>query len=880
MANSSSPLNEARPLLSFGQPVVGAIPTKPDFKPQFRPIKKPNSTRQGERLTPQFKELLAALEGERAQLAESTTASDPELVAVFDLAGTVDAFLNACRLVDGLEFLSDLQEDSVSADDDFYLVDNMGDAEENAPQSLYMVMSNAQAVNDVVRLFELWVKNPKEKFATGLNPLKSVFALLRGVRRWGPEDRVRETGLLESWSETVQVVGQSSPSRVEIEVWYRDDPVKRARAQDEIQRLVNSVGGSVVQVSQLESIRYHALLVDIPLGAVKTVLEHGAGSIDLLTSESVMFVSPCKPMALSLGEGTDLIPAPVPTGTIDKRLPRVALLDGLPLANHVLLSGRLAIDDPDDRSSEYLSGRPAHGTAMASIILHGDLGASEPSLTRRIYVRPILSPHTIWTHTEIVPADVLLVDLIQRSFHRMFEGDGNDAAAAPGVRIVNLSIGDPARVFVRRLSPLAKLLDWLSHKYNVLIVVSAGNHGGSLSPSVSTSQLDDPDAAKNAATRSMFGGMRNRRLLSPAESVNAVTVGSLHADSSVVVLPDTVVDVIEEGSLAPFSGTGFGFRKSVKPDVLLPGGREVYVKPVADDAPLQRARAEASGPGIRVAAPGAAGSLNSTLFTTGTSNSAALATRSLDQIFEILETQRSGRDLFEFPDAQYHPVLAKALLVHAARWGEIGKSLASRLELEPNKVRREVTRLLGYGSVDTNHLASAERTRAVLIGAGSISKDKRCSFRLPIPPAIVANTEWRRMTITLAWLTPVNTRSQKHVVARLGVRAPGSLGVFNLEYDHNAKKHGTTIHHILEGKDAIGFLEGDHVAIDVDCRVDAGKLETPVRFGLAVSLEMATTIQADLYDQIAQGLRILVKQQVLSGVVTQSVPVTEEGKLF
>ena len=59
----------------------------------------------------------------------------------------------------------------------------------------------------------------------------------------------------------------------------------------------------------------------------------------------------------------------------------------------------------------------------------------------------------------------------------MFEGDGDDPPTAPSVRVVNLSIGDPARTFVRRLSPLAKLVDWLGHKYNVVVVVSAGNHG-------------------------------------------------------------------------------------------------------------------------------------------------------------------------------------------------------------------------------------------------------------------------------------------------------------------------------------------------------------------------------------------------------------------
>lgn len=68
------------------------------------------------------------------------------------------------------------------------------------------------------------------------------------------------------------------------------------------------------------------------------------------------------------------------------------------------------------------------------------------------------------------------MDLVHRCFVRMFEGDGSSPPAAPSVRVINLSIGDPARMFARQLSPLARLLDWLTFKYNRIVVVSAGNH--------------------------------------------------------------------------------------------------------------------------------------------------------------------------------------------------------------------------------------------------------------------------------------------------------------------------------------------------------------------------------------------------------------------
>ena len=106
---------------------------------------------------------------------------------MFDLAGSVAGFLRAAAGVDGLEFLADLQEDQVEPDDDFYYEAEGEVVDDRVPQSLYMVMTNAQAVAELVRMFELWQEDQSVKFDIGLNPLKQVFGLLRTIRRWGPQ---------------------------------------------------------------------------------------------------------------------------------------------------------------------------------------------------------------------------------------------------------------------------------------------------------------------------------------------------------------------------------------------------------------------------------------------------------------------------------------------------------------------------------------------------------------------------------------------------------------------------------------------------------------------------------------------------------------------
>lgn len=864
MAHTSSSVTEPRPLLAFPPPTAGPIPpaTSP---PPFRPVQGPSAGRQGTRLTPQFQTLRASLEAERAQLTEQTGSPEPELVAVFDLAGSVEAFMRAAARVDGLEFLSELQEDKVDPDDDFFYESDGETQDDAVPQSLYMVMTNAQAVSELVRLFELWQEDQSITFERGLNPLKSVFGLLRAIRRWGPEDRIRETGLLEQWREDVSV-GQTM-ARVEIELWYRDDQSSRSAAEQRVTEIVQSSGGTVLTSSDQEAIAYHAVLADIPMTQVEQVLARGPGAIELLTTETVMIVSPSRPMTFPATEPTVIDDIRFDS-TLPRGRPQVGLLDGVPLSNHVCLQDRLIVDDPDDRRGKYAVGQLNHGTAMASLIAHGDLVEPGASLRHPIYVRPILEPHEHY-RAERVPPDDLLVDLVHRAFHRMFEGDGDSDPQASSVRVVNFSVGDPKRVFIRRLSPLARLLDWLAHRYNLVIVVSAGNHL-SITPRILAEDLTDVASLQSAAAQSLYNRARHRRLLSPAEAINVVTVGALHDDATNHELPATVVDVIRTGTPASYSPVGYGFRRSVKPDVLLPGGRVIYQTPVGgseEAVELKAVETPATGPGLRVAAPGRSGELTGGSFTSGTSNAAALATRAVSNILDVLAELSEEDGDFPFPDAQYHPVLAKTLLVHASGWHELLGSMRDDLGLSGQDTRRELTRLLGYGPVHSERLATADRVRPVLLGAGSISKDQRHSYRFPLPSELSASTDWRRLTITLGWISPVSVRTQKYRMARLKFTAPREdLAVAPTEADANAITKGTVQHQVLEGSSAAAFASGTSLAIDVDCRGELERFPSPVRYALAASLEVSPDVQIDVHAQVRTLLRADVRERARAQV--------------
>lgn len=242
-SGGSAPAANARPLLSFAPPSAGPIPTgSPSFSP---PPRGPGAARQGIRLTPRFRELQDAVAAQRVGAGATATEPDPELVIVFDLAGTVGSFARAVERIPGLEFLAELDEGQADPDDDFHMVDGGERTTAQLNETAYLVLTNTQAVAQLITLFRNWQANENAPFPYGLAPLREAFRLLRDVRRWGPQDRIRDTGLLDRWREEVTLVGNSGSAQVEVELWFRDDPSRRDAAQAQVMALIADAGGEV-----------------------------------------------------------------------------------------------------------------------------------------------------------------------------------------------------------------------------------------------------------------------------------------------------------------------------------------------------------------------------------------------------------------------------------------------------------------------------------------------------------------------------------------------------------------------------------------------------------------------------------------------------------
>ena len=717
------------PLLPFPAAIVKPRDRKPGgFPSQPRT---PAPQRQNERLKPRFQALQDALNS--ATLSGSTAAPDPETMVVFEVAGTITNFVRAVRNIEGLEFITDFVEDDTEATDDFYYVDASGEPNSKPiPQTLYLVMTNEKALNQLVSLFQSWKADQRQRFPRGLAPFKQVFKLLKDVRRWGPRDRIAETGLYEKLREDIGVKGPNDAIRVEIELIWRSDPTKRDTSQKHVEQALAQSNAELIRTCTIPSIKYHALLVDIPATEFEPVLRDMPQDVQLLCAESVLFVNPSYPMSLkssatsgyqALKVGDDM-----PSGS-----PKAALLDGYPFANHTHLAGRLSIDDPYGVSDDYPVRRRVHGTAMASLVIHGDLNDPGSSLSAPIYVRPVMVPTKGLQDGESMPPDRLFTDVMHEAFQRLC---GGQTPAAPSVRIVNVSLGDPARMFIRHISPTARLLDYLAHKHNLVVIVSAGNHS-EIRLSAQTATESDPIARDFHVRKELHENRRNRRILSPAEAVNAITVGALHTDSADPAdIPDTSFDPLLPGSVAAYSPMGPGYRRSPKPEIYAPGGRMLYQRPTTEETEISDTHSEklhpapvpAVGPGLLVAAPGSAGMSGGSMFSSGTSDAAALITRSAHYVLDTLESLSASEDPQTFPDAQYHPVLVKTLLAHATMWPEQSNRWADHLDFSGYKRKRGLTEYIGFGVLDSSRLASATSNRVTLIGAGSIQDDDAHTF--------------------------------------------------------------------------------------------------------------------------------------------------------
>lgn len=832
----------------------------------------PSHEAQVSRISPKLRQLEEAISNQRVTVTPNTTGVTPEYAVVFETVGTIDNFVNTVRNIDGLEWLAEMDE-FIDADEDFYVLKDGEISDKPLGARLFLIMSNQTAIRELKNLWDKY-RNQVD-FERGTTKWRDLFAQLKDLRLWSVEDRFYKTGLKEIL-EGKKLFGVES-IRFEIELWYREEDGKRIDSSSKIKQLVRDAGGTVLTESIISAISYHAILVEAPISIFDNLSEES--SIQLIKADSVMFFRP-------VGQSAVIIPSEIEveeynydheTGSIDieEKHPVIALLDGLPLQNHDLLRDKIIIDDPDGFESDYEASKRFHGTTMASLIVHGELDAQETPLSRKIYVRPIMkpNPNDFMGNSEFIPDDILPVDLVHRAVKRMFEGEGVEEPSAPYIKVINLSIGDPSRPFDLQLSPWAKLIDYLSNKYRVLFLISAGNYPAPIVLDIPRDDfsrfLGTPTLAEKVI-KSISGGVLDRRILSPSESINSLCIGASHKDSSVIQTMGTRFDVFNNDEvMSTYSRVGLGYRNSIKPDLLLPGGKQLFTENVmgSNGLALLDVNNAPFAPGHKVAFPGNHGRTNEVTFTRGTSNATALASKFAGEIYELLDILLSELPEKEEILKEYGALFIKTLLVHGAHWNGAYQYYKNILQL-PGETKfrdKKLPRYIGYGFVSKDKILNANEQKVTLIGYSTIRKEDGQLFEVPLPPSLSSNLVKRRLTITLSWFSPLNKSNQKYRKAHLWFDSENSVLQLNrLETDAKAVQRGTVQHEIFEGDRAAAFVDGDVLKIKVNCKQDATGLgaREEITYTIAVTLEVADGVNLPIYTEVRDRTRVDVRTRI------------------
>ena len=918
---------EFLPLLVFPTArTISPIKGKP------RPINKPHfpdHARQVERLSFQLQNLEQDFSRFKATASGCMAGLEPETVLVIEIIGSVDDFKLAIDNTTGLEWLGEWDVEDIEADNDFYIPPKIGvdffknkiDGVTTRDQSreikgilethgfinddgviiadnipelslpnylthlgeeiiqaindakkkrltgrLFLSLSNERGLNELLSLWKQWENG--QQLATGKTKWRDVFNQILIIRRWGIEETLRETGMIDRWQDLVEPVA-TNPDDItfQIELFYRNNREKRKNNEQLIADLLAEIGGRMLgSFIDMEDIAFHAVKARLPAEQVRHLLEEINLSdenldIQLFKFPGVMYF---RPTGQSLTTSGDEVgeESSFPEG--NPELPPVAaILDGVPNLQHEALKDRLIFDDPENLSAQYQPGERRHGTSMASLVVHGELSDdSAVPLLSYVYHFPIMQPNPDDRLSEYFPDDVFFEDRIERAVRRIFEGEGNITAQAPGIKIINISLGDPEHPFIHTPSPWARLLDWLSFKYHVLFCVSAGNYLEDINIDISGSEFSalSDDEKINHLIKCVKSQLSERRLLSPAESLNALTVGALHTDESGDYTLGQRIDLLPgELLFSPISRFGHGFRRSIKPEIFFPGGRQLY-----NDTPTNRHYHIAKSyqkPGQQVAWDSTQqGELSKTVHTRGTSNATALATRSGARIYEVLSALQieHGEQIQESLMA----VLIKTLLVHGAKHdNQTKEALVESLKTSSNsrRIKEVLSRYLGYGSVDIERVLACTEQRGTVLGCGEIQENEVHEYRFPLPPALSEQQVWRRMVVTMAWFSPINPSNRNLRMAKLSFQPPNQslLNIERVESDHNQVLRGTVQHEILEGESQISaYQEDGYILLHVTCKADATThLDQKIPYGLAVTLEVEEGVDIPIYSQIRDRVR-------------------------
>lgn len=342
---------------------------------------------------------------------------------------------------------------------------------------------------------------------------------------------------------------------------------------------------------------------------------------------------------------------------------------------------------------EYISKvyqNPHHATFIASTIQYGNLlnGINSSTCHRFKFVDIVAMPNG---DKNFGPTDSIseydLMDIIEEVMDKH----------SHSTKIWNISLGIENKPCSGTMSDLGMFLDYIQDKYHVQMFVSSGN-------------INDLPL-RTWPPQSGLG--EHDRMISPGDSVRAITVGS-------VALFESDDSIVKFNEPSPFSRRGPGANYIVKPDIVDYGGNLSATYCI-------------DGLGVRGLDP-----QGNIIEGNGTSYSNPRALQKFASIYEEM--------------VEPNLLLAKAMLVHSARMNS-----RELLDEKPNNIK-----YYGFGipSPNIQEILQCSEDEVTLVFKQKISQGSHLEmYDFPYPKSLIQNGKYiGEIGMTLAYLPPLDEK--------------------------------------------------------------------------------------------------------------------------
>lgn len=356
-----------------------------------------------------------------------------------------------------------------------------------------------------------------------------------------------------------------------------------------------------------------------------------------------------------------------------------------------------------------------HGSAVASLVAYHSLNlAAGAENTPKLWV----------ASARILDANNQIED--ERLFSSVLE-EVVKTFAPKGIKIYCLAVGDDSKIWhdgtrksLPRKSWVARRIDQLSRKYDVVFVTCTGN--------VSMRALSDLMKAGTGYPDCFTSD--EGHLLDPGQAALALTVGSVAAGTKIASARDGQALALRNQP-SPFTRCGPGIRGEIKPEIVEYGGNlavDPASKQVRENKALQVVTAS------KQLTPAVA-------YHTGTSFAAPRAAHRLALVDQDL------RSLGVKPSA---PLLRAFLVNSTMSWANSRELNTVRDGLAKAKAPEKLEMLLGYGLTDHDRATACDDYSVVSFFQGEIAGDEVMFFDITVPKELAKSSNPRRLTVTVA----------------------------------------------------------------------------------------------------------------------------------